>query len=39
LYDLNKKSWKIVKKKKNNEKNQVQERVKTILKTKKLGTN
>ena len=39
LYDLNKKSWKIVKKKRNNEKNQVQERVKTILKTKKLGTN
>ncbi|MEC8996019.1 MAG: LPS export ABC transporter periplasmic protein LptC [Pseudomonadota bacterium] len=39
LYDLNKKSWKIVKKKRNNEKNQVQERVKTILKTKKLGAN
>ncbi len=39
LYDLNKKSWKIVKKKRNDEKNQVQERVKTILKTKKLGTN
>ena len=39
LYDLNKKSWKIVKKKQGNEKNQVKERVKTILKTKKMDIN
>ena len=39
LYDLNKKSWKIVKKKQGNEKNQVKERVKTILKTKKMDVN
>jgi len=36
LYDLNKRSWVIVMKKQENEKDRVRQRVKTILKTKKV---
>ncbi len=39
LYDLNKKTWAVVMKKNKNEKEQVKERVKTILKTRKKGTD
>ena len=35
LYNLSKKTWVVIKKVQKNEKNQIRERVKTILKTKK----
>ncbi len=39
LYDLNKKTWMVIMKKSKNENEQVKERVKTILKTKKKVNN
>jgi hypothetical protein len=36
LYDLNKKTWVLLKKEGQNDKIQIQNRVKTILKTKKV---